>query len=156
MESIDILILGGGPAGLSTALHLVKFAPHLAPRILVLEKAQYPRQKLCAGGLVGDAEFLLAKLGLDVNEVLYVVTSSIQFHFRGRGLTINNPNKRFLRFIRRDEFDTWLALKAREKGVDIREGIQVSKVSGDADGMIVHTNGGDFTSTYRYRRRWLQ
>jgi ribulose 1,5-bisphosphate synthetase/thiazole synthase len=36
----DILIRGGGPSGLSTALYLHKLTPHLAPRILLLEKAQ--------------------------------------------------------------------------------------------------------------------
>jgi menaquinone-9 beta-reductase len=60
----DILIIGGGPSGLSTALHLTKTAPHLASRILILEKEHYPRPKLCAGGLVADAESILQRLGL--------------------------------------------------------------------------------------------
>jgi len=54
----DLLIIGAGPAGLSTALHLARQAPQLIPRILVLEKARHPRPKLCAGGLVADAEIL--------------------------------------------------------------------------------------------------
>lgn len=41
MEAIDILIIEGGPAGISTALHLVQFAPHLYSRIMILEKAHY-------------------------------------------------------------------------------------------------------------------
>jgi 2-polyprenyl-6-methoxyphenol hydroxylase-like FAD-dependent oxidoreductase len=59
----DILILGGGPAGLSTALHLHRFAPELASRLLVLEKAHYPRHKLCGGALTIDAEVILQRLG---------------------------------------------------------------------------------------------
>ncbi|MEW6405818.1 MAG: NAD(P)-binding protein [Chloroflexota bacterium] len=39
----DILILGAGPSGLSTALHLAQHYPHLTPRILILEKAHHPR-----------------------------------------------------------------------------------------------------------------
>ena len=58
----DVLIIGGGPSGLSTALHLQRIAPDRSPHILILEKARYPRLKLCAGGLVPDAELLLEQL----------------------------------------------------------------------------------------------
>jgi flavin-dependent dehydrogenase len=61
--SEDILIIGGGPAGLSTALHLFKIAPALASRILVLEKTRYPRHKLCAGALTPDAKVILRGVG---------------------------------------------------------------------------------------------
>ncbi|MRR14762.1 FAD-dependent oxidoreductase, partial [archaeon] len=42
----DIVIVGGGPAGISTALHLHRLAPEVAARTLVLEKASYPLHKL--------------------------------------------------------------------------------------------------------------
>jgi flavin-dependent dehydrogenase len=44
----NVIIIGGGPSGLSTALHLAKNFPQLTPRLLILEKARYPRPKLCA------------------------------------------------------------------------------------------------------------
>jgi flavin-dependent dehydrogenase len=44
----DLAIVGGGPAGISTALR-PRRPPHL--RIVVLEKARYPRDKICAGGI---------------------------------------------------------------------------------------------------------
>jgi flavin-dependent dehydrogenase len=50
----DVLIIGGGPSGLSTALHLAQIAHHLTDQILILEKAHYPCPKLCAGGLTAD------------------------------------------------------------------------------------------------------
>ena len=46
----DLVIIGGGPAGLSTALHLQHLAPRLAERTVVLEAERYPREKICAGG----------------------------------------------------------------------------------------------------------
>jgi flavin-dependent dehydrogenase len=48
----DVVIVGSGPAGVSTWLHLHRFEPQLAARTLVLEKAQHPRPKLCGGGVM--------------------------------------------------------------------------------------------------------
>ncbi len=42
----DVMIVGGGPAGISTWLHLQKRNPVLAARTILLEKATYPRDKL--------------------------------------------------------------------------------------------------------------
>jgi len=140
----DVLILGGGPSRLSTALHLVQIAPHLAPRILILEKAHYPRLKLCAGGLVIDAEVILERLGLDVSEVPHVDVDTAHFDFAGKGLKIHVPKKHAIRVIRRDEFDAWLAQKTREAGVEIREGSIVKNIIPDKDGVTVETDHGNF------------
>ena len=141
----DILIIGGGPAGLSTALHLQQTAPHLIDRLLVLEKAHYPRPKLCAGGLVTDAEILLLKLGLDVSEIPHIDSQATHFDFAGKGLTIRPPGNQYsLRVIRRDEFDAWLAAKARARGIEIREGLTVIAVKPDQSGVSVETDAGLF------------
>lgn len=140
----DILILGGGPAGLSTALHLHRVAPHLAHRVLLLEKAHYPRPKLCAGGLVVDAEVILAGLGLDASEVPHVDASAVHLDFAGKGLKVSVAKQHTLRIIRRDEFDAWLAKKTREAGIEIREGVTVQDVRPDAAGVTVITDRGEF------------
>lgn len=140
----DILIIGGGPSGLSTALHLQQIAPQLTPRVLLLEKEHYPRPKLCAGGLTLDAEIILQRLGLNVAEVPHVVADDIRFEFEAKGLSIRIPKRHALRVVRRDEFDNWLAEKARGRGIEIREGITVQKIFPDKDSVTVETDQGNF------------
>lgn len=52
----DVIIVGAGPAEISTALHLANLAPELITRTLILEKEGHLRPKLCGGGILPDAE----------------------------------------------------------------------------------------------------
>lgn len=140
----DIIIIGGGPSGLSTALHLQQFASLLSTRILLLEKEHYPRPKLCAGGLTFDAEILLEGLDLNLDEVPHVFAEEIHFDFESRGLIVHVPKRHALRVIRRDEFDNWLAKKAQMRGLEIREGITVRNVIPDQDGVTIETDQETF------------
>src|SRR5258706_4582461 len=139
-----IIIIGGGPSGLSTALHLQRIAPHLTHRILILEKERYPRFKLGAGGLTVDAEIILEHLRLDVGEVPHVFANDIHFDFESKGLSIRIPKQHVLRVIRRDEFDNWLAEKARSRGIEIREGISVKNIIPNQNGVTIETDQGIF------------
>jgi len=161
----DLIIVGSGPAGLSTALHLAQVAPELIGRTLILEKAHHPRAKLCAGGLVADTEIILKRLGLDSSEVPHVDVEAAHFDFAGKGLSLpigrarmnaegekkksaifrTNPRpKNILRIIRRDEFDAWLARNAESRGIEIREGVTVNNVIPDKDGVTVETDAATF------------
>ena len=141
----DIIIVGSGPAGLSTALHLNRFAPGFGLDTLILEKSRHPREKLCAGGILAEGEAILAKLDLDLDEVPHVDVDRALFNYEGRGLVARFFNKKTIfRTVRRNEFDAWLANKARERGIKIREEISVKKVESFEDYALVKTDQGDF------------
>ena len=59
-----MVIAGAGPAGLATALFLVKNRPSLAGRIVAIEKSAHPRFKVCAGGLIPKTMLALDELGI--------------------------------------------------------------------------------------------
>ncbi len=143
----DILILGGGPAGLSTALHLARLAPDLIGRVLLLEKAHYPRPKLCGGALLADAEIILEHLGLDVAEIPHVDAAETHLDYAGSGLIVSLPGRHMLRLIRRDEFDAWMAEKTRRAGIEIREGVTVIKVESQLGRAVVETTAGTFEAS---------
>jgi len=145
MPQRDLIIVGSGPAGLATGLHLVQQAPELAQRTLILEKARHPRPKLCAGGLLPDSVVRLELLGLDVTEVPHVKVPWANFTFQGRGMRMTANNRDYAFYvIRRHEFDAWLASKARERGLTLQEETKVLSVRHDGNGVIVETNRGDF------------
>jgi flavin-dependent dehydrogenase len=148
LQKYAIIIVGSGPAGLSTALHLAQDAPELISRMLVLEKAHHPRHKLCGGGLLPDAEVILHHLGLDVVEIPHVDVDWARFDFDGKGFKMRpDPQLPFaFRVIRRYEFDAWLAQKTREKGIEIKEGITVKAVHTDPKGVSVETDSGTFSA----------
>src|SRR3990172_2452924 len=126
-----VIIVGAGPAGISTALHLAQIAPELIPHTLILEKAQHPRHKLCGGGILPDAEVVLRQLGLDIGEVPHVDVDWARFDYDGLGMKMRGEKDGSFAFrtIRRHEFDAWLASKARERGFIINENTVVKGIT---------------------------
>jgi menaquinone-9 beta-reductase len=142
----DLIIVGAGPAGLSTALHLAKLAPELVVRTLILEKARHPRHKLCGGGLLPDAEAILRRLGLDSAEVPHCDVDWAHFDYGGRGFRMRGERQGAYAFrtIRRHEFDAWLADKARAAGFRIQEDTAVKRVVVDGGDLLLETDQGEY------------
>lgn len=140
MENYDVVIVGAGPAGISTALHLQQIAPELASRTLVLEKARHPRTKLCGGGVVPDAERVLRRLGLDVTEVPHVTLNWTHFGFEGKGIAFRQSETYAFRVIHREELDAWLVRKARERGIVILENTPVQHVESGPKEVEIRTS----------------
>jgi len=141
----DVIIVGSGPAGASTALHLAQIAPEVAQRTLILEKARHPRPKLCGGGMLQDGEFILQCLGMDVARAPHVEVKEAHFRFEGRGFFIARQPASF-RVFSRDLFDQWLADAARQRGPQLVEGTRVRQVAPIEGGVAVETERETYTA----------
>jgi flavin-dependent dehydrogenase len=140
----DVIIVGSGPAGSSTALHLAHLNPSLAERTLVLERDRHPRHKLCGGGCVAEVDVILRRLGLDYREVPHVDVDWAWLQFRGRGFRLRFNRDYSFRVVRRNEFDSWLAGQVRARGIEIKEETRVTKLTRTDQGVEVETDRGKF------------
>ena len=119
VEQVDVLIIGSGPAGMSTALHLVKADTGWAKRVVVIDKAVHPREKLCAGGVTRLGAGVLASLRLSSRPASYPVHEA-RLIYQDQGFSIQD--KPLFRVFRRDEFDHWLVQQGEQRGICIRQG----------------------------------
>jgi geranylgeranyl reductase family protein len=139
----DVVIAGAGPAGLATALFLVKNQPRLAGRIVAIEKSAHPRFKVCAGGLIPKTMLALEELGiaLDVPAVEVIRGEAVT---PVGGVDLSRGGDVLATVIRRDQFDAMLARAAIDAGVEIVQRSRVLDVIQDAAGVRVSTERGIF------------
>jgi geranylgeranyl reductase family protein len=143
-QRFDLAIVGGGPAGSAAAWQ----AAQAGARVVVLDKAEFPRDKPCGDGLTARAVSYLQKMGLS-EEVS-------KFH-RVDGVKVFSPSEWDLSFprrpgmpdhgyvARRHELDTILLRHAGSAGAEIREGAEVTGPVQNANGRVtgVILKGGE-------------
>lgn len=137
MTDADVIVVGAGPAGSTAAYHLARHGL----RVLVLEKSQFPREKVCGDGLTPRAVKQLIKMGIDTqakgwlpNKGLRVIGGGVRLEldwpdlaaYPGYGLTRT-----------RLDFDQLLADKAVEAGAVLKTGHNVTGPILDDDGRVV-------------------
>lgn len=141
IEKIDVLIIGSGPSGTSTALHLLKNNPQWAGRIILVDKAVHPREKLCGGGVTHMGQIILARLGLNFEPPSFKVRE-VRIVYEDKSYSLfGNP---IFQIIRRDEFDHWLVKNVEELGVDVRQGEAVVDITTHEDYVEVITEKGTY------------
>jgi flavin-dependent dehydrogenase len=143
----DVVISGAGPAGVATAIALIQAQPRLAERLVVLDKARFPRDKPCGGGLTGHARAGLAALGLEVR-VPHVPCRDgrIVYGRHARDVRLEQP----VDIVRRADFDADLVAQARARGVTVVEGEGLASFEVDeAAGVVRVTTTADRTRTAR-------
>jgi geranylgeranyl reductase family protein len=137
----DLMIVGGGPAGSAAALQIATRDPDLAARTLLVDKATFPRDKLCGGGVIRQADRYLSFLGVHV-DVPSVPIHTLRFEHRG-GCSLHHQRNAF-RVVRREEFDHALLQAVRTRGITVRDGESVRACTRHADGVRVTTTAGEY------------
>jgi flavin-dependent dehydrogenase len=120
---MDLSIVGGGPAGLATAI----FAALEGLSSTVLERRRFPIDKACGEGLMPEGARLLESMGARIERsfrfegIRYIEGRHVvEARFReGHGLGV-----------RRTELSRALVARARELGVEVREETKVESVCG--------------------------
>ena len=75
VERFDAIVVGAGPAGSTSALRLAR----AGARVLLLDRARFPRDKPCGGGLTYRA---VRELPVSVDPVVEDVVDRFELGFR--------------------------------------------------------------------------
>jgi len=140
---VEVAVAGAGPAGIGTAVALARHRPELARagRIVCFDKARFPREKPCGGGLTGHARRALDELGLSVRvPSVPCGAGRIVYGAETRTVMLGRP----VEVVRREEFDADLVAQARALGVRVieGEGIAAHRIDAAARSVTITTSEG--------------
>jgi menaquinone-9 beta-reductase len=145
----DVIVVGAGPAGSTAASYLAQAGVD----VLLLEKAAFPREKVCGDGLTPRVVRQLTRMGIDINGVGWIKNRGLRIVGGGHRLEIpwpdlaKYPSYGLVRT--RLDFDETLAHHAQKLGARLHESTAVTgPVLDQATGRIVgvtarpvHDNG---------------
>jgi flavin-dependent dehydrogenase len=133
MEACDVVIAGGGPAGSTCAWALRRSGAD----VVVLDRAVFPRDKVCAGWITPQ---VLTELEIDTEDYRRGRTLQPIAGFRtgviGRRREVETSYGRVVSYgIRRCEFDHYLLMRS---GARLRLGVQLSSLRREGSTWVVN------------------
>jgi geranylgeranyl reductase family protein len=134
MERFDAIVVGAGPAGSVTAVHLAR----AGARVLVVDKARFPRDKPCGGGLTMRA---VRELPVSVDPVVEHVVDRIGFRL-AYGMRFERHGRGpLIEMTQRIRLDQHLLEQAVAAGADVRDGVKVTDVEAGEKGVSLRVDG---------------
>jgi menaquinone-9 beta-reductase len=126
-DDADVIVVGAGPSGATTAYYLAQAGLD----VLLLEKARFPREKVCGDGLTPRAVKALVAMGVDVgpdsgwlrNKGLRVIGAGLRLQMPWPDLA-SYPGYGLVR--PRASLDETLARRAQAAGAKLLEGVTVT------------------------------
>jgi flavin-dependent dehydrogenase len=122
-DTYDVAVVGGGPAGASSAYYAAK----LGLKTILFEKQAYPREKPCGGAL---SERSVPLLGTHAVNAINCNMEELHLYAPSFKRFVSGPLPG--RFVIRREFDHAMAKDAREAGVELWENSPVKTIQPSA------------------------
>ena len=119
MKRYDAIVVGGGPAGSTTAYRLAD----QGASVLLVDKATFPRDKPCGGGMTLRA---VRQCPVDPTPVVEEWIDQVELRFRYRAAVVRETREPVVWMTQRRRLDAFLLDAARAKGVEVREGVRVA------------------------------
>src|SRR4051795_345757 len=138
MERFDVLVVGGGPAGSTAAIRLAD----AGATVLLVDKARFPRDKPCGGGLTMRA---VRQCPVDPSPVVEEEVDTVELRFRYGAAVVRRSAAPVIRMTQRRRLDAFLLDAARERGVEVREGTTIDLADAPAD-LVVGADGANGTT----------
>lgn len=140
----DTIVVGAGPAGTATAATLAA----AGCRVLLLDKARFPRYKTCGGGIDGPSWRALQDLGVTIDSIVEETTRELTIVYGGKGPTAYPWPQPLAHMTMRTDLDYLLVNAANDRGAEFRDGLSVRGIKVEPRRVIVETSGGVFSASY--------
>jgi geranylgeranyl reductase family protein len=130
----DVIVVGAGPAGSTAAYRLAE----AGASVLLLDRARFPRDKPCGGGVTGRAARLLP---FSIDPVVEDVVSEAQLRL-AYGRSVDRGSAAPLAFMtQRLRLDHYLVEQAARRGAEFRDGTKVDSVAAENGEVVVGVDG---------------